>query len=154
MQDLQTLQKLSSSRHTLPAISSNEVDTLLEVLGQLHQVQAASAERLAGFTNVFTLLARWVHNVQLPAAALSKQVNPSQQQLQKAVQGALELLQSPWMAPNVAAACIMFLGAASKGSTSCNVALIAATCRHDCDGHHISLLFAVLCLLEMLPDVT
>lgn len=106
-----------NSRQKLSPISTDQAEILLRVVDQLHQAQYAAAQRLTAFSQVFQLLARWAHNSQLAPAQLSKDKDAFRDQLQAAVKGALQFLHSQWLAPRAAAACILFLGAASKGES-------------------------------------
>lgn len=117
LQDLKSLSELSRNRQKLSHIDPDQVEVLLRVLNQLWQTQIADAQRLTAFTQVFHLLARWVHNSQLvPSSSAVNQA--SQLQLDIVVRQALKLLQSQWLAASTAAACILLLGAASKGAPS------------------------------------
>ena len=115
LQDLASLTQLSRNRQKLSHISTDQADTLLGVLRQLWHADCTDELRLTAFTQVFQLLARWAHNSQLGAASLSYN-RALKTQLQTAIAGALQFLQSQWLAPFAATACILFLGIASKGA--------------------------------------
>lgn len=127
LQDLASLTQLSRNRQKFSHISAGQADTLLGVLDQLWHAQCTDEQRLTAFKQVFQLLARWAHNSQLGPASLSHN-RALESQLQTAIKGALQFLQSQWLAPVAATACILFLGIASKGASCTN----EITFRPDC----------------------
>lgn len=95
----------------MPDISGDQVGTLLQVLQQLWQEQRVpEAQRVTAFSHTYQLLARWALG---QFATATTPVDKTQ--LHEAVTGALRLLQSHGCTAQVSAACILFLGAASKG---------------------------------------
>ncbi|DBA78919.1 TPA: hypothetical protein ACH3X1_008798 [Trebouxia sp. C0004] len=83
-----------------------------------------AAQRTSAFSQTYHLLARWAH-IQRSAAKGST----DQSQLQEAVTGALQLLQSHWCTAHLSAACILFLGAATHGlATEQREAVAHAAC--------------------------
>ena len=130
LQDLASLTQLSRNRQKLSHISAGQADTLLAVLDQLWHAQCTDEQRLTAFTQIFQLLARWAHNSQLGPASLSHN-RALESQLQAAMKGALQFLQSQWLAPVAATACILFLGIASKGASCTNKIASRPDC-HSC----------------------
>ena len=109
-----SLHTLATNKHLTASFSTDQVAILLRILQQLwHEQTLPAAQRATAFSQIYQLLARWAH-VQHSTA----RTPTARSQLQDAVAGALQLLQSLWCTAEVSAACILFLGTASQGKST------------------------------------
>lgn len=109
-----SLHTLATNKHLTASFSTDQVAILLRILQQLwHEQTLPAAQRATAFSQIYQLLARWAH-VQHSTA----RTPTARSQLQDAVAGALQLLQSLWCTAKVSAACILFLGTASQGKST------------------------------------